>query len=333
MSVVGIISAVAALASAAVGAYSGLTAQKRQKALMKDQFTYNEKGAQNARDFNQQMDNTKYQRTVADMQAAGINPALAMNGGVSTQATTNASASVSAAQPANMGFDVSSLVQAATKMKELKIQEKVADSQIKKNEADAAKVNKETEWYDELTTAQIDSVKAEAAKKLSDINVNDSTVEVNGKRIELFSSEIDNNTKQGALIVADTALKNLDAERLQKIMPYVEAYEQAQLDLTTAKTEESKADAIEAMTQAQKNLVDKALTSDIIDSGMYKNLSDKYGQETKTEEWKTKQGKRDYGWTPVKNTLGVLQGVNSMMCNGVNAAANILKALNPLKLK
>ena len=67
----------------------------RMSGAEREAFNLSAQEAQKARDWNLQMDNTKYQRQVADMQSAGINPALAMNGGVSTQATSNATGNAS----------------------------------------------------------------------------------------------------------------------------------------------------------------------------------------------------------------------------------------------
>lgn len=50
--------------------------------------------AQLNRDWQTQMDNTKYQRTVADMQAAGVNPALAMSNGVGSTPSGSSGSSV-----------------------------------------------------------------------------------------------------------------------------------------------------------------------------------------------------------------------------------------------
>ena len=76
------------------------------------------------------------------MQAAGVNPALAMNGGVTTQATSSAQASSASAMPANL--DLGGIIATALQAKQLKIQERLARSQEAKNYADAAKTGKET---------------------------------------------------------------------------------------------------------------------------------------------------------------------------------------------
>lgn len=109
---------------------------------MREQNAFNAEQAQISRDWNMEADSTKYQRQVADMQAAGVNPALAMNGGVTTQATSNATASSSSGLPG--GLDLSSVMQMALGMRQLKLQEKLIDSEARKNNADAEKTETET---------------------------------------------------------------------------------------------------------------------------------------------------------------------------------------------
>lgn len=312
------------VASMATGLLSNSINVSQQRKMQSEQNAFNAQQAQISREWNEQMDNSKYQRQIADMQQAGVNPALAMNGGVSTQATSNATASAANVQAPRV--DLTSAVQMAMQSQQLRMQRDLVDSQVKKNEAEANKTNVETEWYGKLSDAQIQKLSADAQKALSDINVNDSTIEVNGKRIQLFDTEMDKNQKESALKVAQTSLANLDAERLRKIMPYVQAYEEAQIAYTTAKTDESRQAAIESYTRASKNLTDEALSQNIIDSELYNNLSDKYGQETKTEEWRTNQARRDYKWTPVMNS-------SKIVCDGVNAAAHMVQAVNPISKK
>lgn len=94
-----VVSTVASMATGILG--SKLQKQKVNNEMSgaeREAFNLNAQEAQKARDWNLEMDNTKYQRQVTDMQKAGINPALAMNGGVSTQATSNAMANASTQQ-------------------------------------------------------------------------------------------------------------------------------------------------------------------------------------------------------------------------------------------
>ena len=141
-----LISAVAALANSGLSYYL----QKRKKEDIDNtlsgsqlqSFELNSQEAAKARQFNLEVDSNKYQREVADMRAAGVNPALAMNGGVSTQASTSATGQVGEGYFGNGLSSVASLLSSLTdiplRAKSLQIQEKLADSQIRRNEAEAA---------------------------------------------------------------------------------------------------------------------------------------------------------------------------------------------------
>ena len=72
-----------------------LMAYERDMAQMEVANEFNAQEAQKQRDFEERMSNTAYQRAMADMKAAGLNPVLAyQQGGSSTPSGSSASSSV-----------------------------------------------------------------------------------------------------------------------------------------------------------------------------------------------------------------------------------------------
>lgn len=69
---------------------------------------FNADEAEKQRQWEAEMQNTAYQRQVADMRAAGINPALAMSGG---QPSTPSGASAQSVSPGSSGMSMSDLMQ------------------------------------------------------------------------------------------------------------------------------------------------------------------------------------------------------------------------------
>lgn len=301
--------------------------------IRREQNIFNKYEAQRAREWNQQMDSTKYARTVTDMQSAGVNPALAMNGGVSTQATSNAQAQ--GANVATPELDLSQVAALAMQSRQLQLQEKLIDSEARKNNADAKKTETETTWVDKLSSAQVENLKATASKAISDITVNDSTIEVNGVKIDLynaqtglFDAQMDKAQKEAQLTEVQTAIANLDKQKLEQLLPYVKAYQEAGLRLQNAQTEELKQKALAEYTQASLNLSNAAVSDHIVSSEYYERLGGKIDAETgkikettdlvkqqiKTEEWNTKQAKRNYKWTGVNNAINATCKVATTAC-------------------
>lgn len=98
--------------------------------------------SQRNREFQQYMSNTEYQRGVADMQAAGVNPALLYGNGAgpaSTPAGATASASAANSVSPNSGMSMSDIMAIAMlpqQMKQIK-----ADVNLKQANADLASAN------------------------------------------------------------------------------------------------------------------------------------------------------------------------------------------------
>lgn len=132
---------------------------RQQQQALDEQQEFNADQAQIARDWNERMDNTKYQRQVRDMQLAGVNPALAMNGGVTTQATSNA-----VAQQSDSG--INALTSLMTSMANLKLQQQELqqNKELKSRELDIAQQNANTQAGVGEATAENQRVQAEATR-------------------------------------------------------------------------------------------------------------------------------------------------------------------------
>ena len=117
--------------------------------------------------------------------------------------------------------------------------------------------------------ARIDNLKKQGEKILSDIDVNNSVISLNGAQIDLTRGLTNKADKECALITSQALLTNLEAEKLQKVMPFVQAREAAELELTYATTETQKADKQKKLAEANEALMAVAKEEKIINSGYY----------------------------------------------------------------
>lgn len=129
-------------------------------------FSANE--AQKQRDWEEQMSSTSYQRQVADMRAAGINPAMAMSG---SGASTPSGTSASSVSPTSPGISMSDIMQLVM----LPLQKKLLSSQaqLARDQGNAAMIN--------------------ANANMRNANTNEGNLGVNQQRVDVdqFRAETD----------------------------------------------------------------------------------------------------------------------------------------------
>lgn len=272
------------------------------------EMQYNHDEAQLDRQFQEDMYN-KYQSPEAQMrqyQAAGLNPALMYQGGVDINGPSGGSAaSVSGAQggdtPTNsfeqvMGVmsqfmnmitgassignqvvslhNQSSATRADNALKDAQTEQTKVETNnsILKGKLQQIELDYKRQFYDldiKEQEARIENLKKQGKKILSDIDVNNSVIELNGAQIDLTRGLTSKAEKECALLTSQTMLTNLEREKMSILMPYVEAREKAELALTYATTDAEKADAEKKLAEAGVAVMNVAREQKIIDSGYY----------------------------------------------------------------
>lgn len=246
--------------SSVVGAAVNAHAYKKNREyadqVRQEQNEFNAEQAQIAREHNQQMDDTKYQRQVADMQAAGVNPALAMQGGVSTQAGSNAVAQ--GASVASPSFDLSSVVQLALQSKQLSIQKKLADAEIRVKNADADLKEKDAGVRDEYNSIMLEGMKKSNELSVEQIAQIRANVDKIFEEVELLRKQAATEEERRLLTAAEASLRKALTDKTEQEIKNLAALLPFDQALKSAQTEQAKASAAAQLMRAayDKKLID-----------------------------------------------------------------------------
>lgn len=238
----------AAFLMALLNQYSSMANRNYSEKIRREQNIFNQYEAQRAREWNQQMDSTKYQRTVADMRAAGVNPALAMQGGVTTQASSNATA-----QAANVPapqLDLSQVAQLALQEKQLRIQEKLVDAQARKANAEAGLSEIDQQYrasYNEILQNGMKLSNGLTAQNIEQVRANIGKID---QEVELLKKQAKTEEEKAALTLAQRyvqeSLKNKTDQEIRNmvaLLPFQQALMSAQTDAAKASAAASFAEA------------------------------------------------------------------------------------------
>jgi hypothetical protein len=299
--------------------------QNESDRVRREQNIFNKYEAQRAREWNQQMDSTKYQRTVADMQAAGVNPALAMQGGVTTQAGSNATASAANVGPAQV--DLSQVAQLAMQSKQLQIQDKLANAEIRVKNADADLKEKDAKVRDDYNNLMVQGMKISNDLNESQIDQIRANIGKIGEEVELLKKQAATEEERKYLIMAETALrKSMERKTDQEIKNMV-ALLPFQQALMSAQTEQAKA-------SAAAQLVHAAYEQGLIDNGYIYALTENLysGSLVNHSKWKAQEIENDLK-TGRFVTVNDIEGpALPRFIKMVTQLGMVIKALNPVVL-
>ena len=230
------------------------------------QNAFNAQEAQKQRDFEANMSNTQYQRGVADMRAAGINPALAMStGGASVPSGAAASAGSS---PNGMNFsDLLQLLMLKPQTMLMKAQAKAttaeaakAGAETKKIAADTEGANLNNDWLAATLEARKRSVTLSNDMSEAAIRKTYRDIDLTEANIHKAQAETRESAARESLAKAQELLAKANATQVAALMPFQQAMLAAQTDAQRA------AAALDMVNVAyQKKLIDGGYIDAMID--------------------------------------------------------------------
>lgn len=290
----------------------------------------------------------KYQSIGAQMrqyEESGLNPAL-LAGGVSVGSTPSSSpasgssasassASGSMASSGSLGASVASLpgiISLAEGLLSVE-QMKAVIQNLKKEgshiEAETAQIQKNTDWIDKLNIADlkmissnIDVNSSQVEKNLQSVKESMSNVDLNHSKILVNGADIELKGNQSILSATQSVVNNLTAQKLEKLMPYIEARMEADISYTNAKTNTERYNAEDKMYEANIKMLRGMVEAGLIDKGYYDSMVDE-------KLWNAKSAKREYKWAPINDICSNVSKLaiagSSVVSSLSGAGVNIVK--------
>lgn len=247
-----------------------------------------EQSAQNQRDFEADMSNTQYQRGVADMQAAGINPAAMYGGlnpastpsGAAGSASAGSGAAASGPAAASSGLASNDPLAAAAmvaQIENIESQTRLNNSQSDYNEQSLEKrvgllaeelgIKKEQA---RILAQQFDQARERFPKEMDKLEKEITNII---RQSELFDSEEEKNKAITALTQLNSELAAIDVEKQRQLAPLAIEHARLENSLLELKAGREKAETVLAYANAALAKVKASVEQGLIDGGYYKALT------------------------------------------------------------
>lgn len=283
----------------------------------KAQNQFNAEQAQINRDWQTEMSNTAYQRSVSDMTSAGLNPALMYGSG--TASSTPSGSAASGSSPSSPQVDKLMMglqfQQMAAQVKQMNAQTKNIEADTKKIETDTSINNVNLNSLAEYNTLRNEGMKSANQLTSEQVTLVKNTQDEISAKIKVMSAQYDNTVMDTVKKYAETNLIRANAETVISMRPF-------QIALTEAQTSQAKS-------VASLNFIRALGEKDLVDNGYYTSMAEKMmydattsGDISQSHWWDQERGHLAYVREKLATHLaaGDYNGVSDILKEDLNVS-------------
>lgn len=224
--------------------------------------------AQRAREWDKQLADTQYQRGVADMQKAGLNPALMFGSGQPAPSPSSPAASAVTPSSGGVGFqDMISLLTLPMQLSQMSANVAATRASAQNIVADTQSKSLDNAWKERTLDTRVRAAELQNNLTETDIKfINDQRSQIK-QNIENLKAQAKTEAERAFLVAAQKGLADAQANQIAALLPYQQL-------LAAAQTTNQQAAACASFMNAmyQKHMLDKGMIEATIDT-MYQHAA------------------------------------------------------------
>lgn len=285
------------------------------------------------------------QEQINRLREAGLNPNLMSGGSLSTGQSSSAVPMSSPGMPlmsgsvasfGSMASSAHSIASGLAASSNAEVIQRKADAEIANIKASTEYKNIENSFLAAEKTLALKSSEQSIQESIqrckelaSKISLNDSTIELNGHKINLVDKQASKAEQDAMLSAARQALTNLDVEKSKAILPYVQAYEEAKIVNLNARSDAAKQSAFLSYHQAEITALEAFKQQGLLDAGIVDAEISRLNAEIELAQTNVKYAKvhaRNDSWRTASNmvdavgkialgTAGIILGIKAPKMN------------------